>query len=192
MVSQGELANVETRLRDLIREWERYFAGDRRVPPVKERDSMARWMRTMSESGTPLRSAEAFRLGQLQQRFATYSQLWERMLREREEGRVVRPVVPGAGGADSATSPQSSSSSASANAPRTETVHQGEDDLYRTYLEARRSLGQEARVSRKAFEAQIESQRQRLRERMGKDVQFRVVVEGGKVKISARRSTGES
>jgi hypothetical protein len=189
MVSQGELTRLETRLRDLIREWERYFAGDRRVPPIKERDSMGRWLRTLAESGEPLRSADAFRLGQLQQRFATYSQLWERMLREREEGRVVRPVVPG----QASTPPPSSSAAASSgNGSEAAPVHSRKNDLYGSYLEARRSLGQEARVSREAFEAQIESQRQRLKDRMGNDVEFRVVVEGGKVKISARRSNDRS
>ena len=193
MVSQGELVNLEKRLRDLIREWERYFAGDRRRPPLRERDSMTRLLRTLSEGGESMRSADAFRLSQLQQRFATYSQLWERMLREREEGRVVRPVIPGSARQE-APAPQAATSAApaSGNGPPTASVHRGDEDLYLKYIEARQSLGHQARVSREAFEAQIETQRQRLEERMGTDVQFRVVVEGGKVKISARRQGGGS
>jgi len=174
----GELTMLENALRDLITKWERFFAGDLRVPPHIERERLARRLRVLSERPTK-RSAERFRAEQLQHRFMAYSQNWERMLREREEGRAagaVRPPgSPPDGGhpasVDRATEPPS---------------------LYDRYVEARRALGENVTVDRGAFESQLATQRARLEQQLGHGVEFDVRVEGGKVKLAARRAGGRS
>ncbi len=172
----GELTMLENALRDLITKWERFFAGDLRVPPHTERARLARRLRVLAERPTK-RSAERFRAEQLQHRFMAYSQNWERMLREREEGRgpgAVRPTGTPPDVGDPAS------------------VHRATEppSLYDRYVEARRALGENVTVDRGAFESQLATQRARLEQQLGQDVEFDVRVEGGKVKLAARRAGG--
>lgn len=174
----GELTMLENALRDLITKWERFFAGDLRVPPHIERERLARRLRMLAERPTK-RSAERFRAEQLQHRFMTYAQNWERMLREREEGRTPGTARPG--GPVPASNP---------DGERPASVHSatGPAALYERYVEARRALGEEVAVDRGAFEAQLAAQRERLEQKLGHGVEFDVRVEGGKVKLAARRA----
>jgi hypothetical protein len=168
-----QLAMVEGALQKLIRDWERFFAGDLRVPPHGERERLARRLRLLAEDHEGSR-AERFRLEQLQHRFMTYAANWERMLREQEEGRG-RSVAA----LRAASSP---------NGPAASSVDEATDvDLYDRYVSAKREHGAEVAVDREAFEAQIERQRSKLRDKLGRDVEFDVVVEDGKVRLAARR-----
>lgn len=186
----GQLTIVENALQRLIKEWERFFAGVRKTPPVGERERLTRRLRVLTDEGAG-RHAEQFRLEQLQSRFQSYSMMWERMLREREEGRtahgyLARDATPP--DARSSTSPGASDAAARANAGAPANVDDGGvDTLYDRYVEARRELGQGSRVDRETFAAQLEAQRSRLEGRLGGPVRFEVVVDGSKVKLAARR-----
>lgn len=189
----GQLTIVENALQQLIKEWERFFAGVRRTPPVGERERLTRRLRVLTEEGAG-RHAEQFRLERLQGRFQSYSMMWERMLREREEGRTFQgylardvspPEVP------SPTSPPSGGGPVQANAGAAANVDDGGvSALYDRYVAARRELGQGSRVDRETFAAQLEAQRRQLEGRLGGSVQFEVVVDGSKVKLAARRAAG--
>lgn len=78
----GRVEQLERELRDLILQWERFFSGDRKEPPQKEREALNRRLRLLAEHGSGSRAVQ-FRFEQLQHRFATYNALWERQLRER-------------------------------------------------------------------------------------------------------------
>ena len=186
MKLDAELNRIDQAIRDLILEWERFFAGDRKVPPQSERKALERRLRGLSERAN--RSAERFRLEQLQHRFMTYSQNWERMLREREEGRGRSVAALRAARGSRPAPPPARRPDTSAAA----SVDSGGSDLYDRYVEARQQVGQAGRVDREAFTAQIESQRARLEERLGSGVTFDVVVEGDKVKLAARRSDSKA
>jgi hypothetical protein len=101
------------------------------------------------------------------------------VLREREEGRRREPVAPVAEGVP-APSPNIP--------PPTSVDSGGEDDLYDRYVAAKRELGQEIGVDRVGFQRQLETQREQVEARLGEGVRFEVVVDGGKVKLAARRS----
>jgi hypothetical protein len=177
----NQISTLERALRDHIARWERFFAGDLRVPPVDERERIARRLRWLGEQSTT-RHEDRFRITNLQHRFQSHSQNWERMLREREEGR----------GRFSAPEPQEPPPPVPAPTPPDATppaaVHGDEpSDLFARYAAAKRSIGQEVAIDRTAFDGQIEKQREALAERLGGDVRFDVVVEDGKVKLAARR-----
>ncbi len=176
-MAQGEeIAALEQRLQRLIREWERFFSGDLRVPPQVERDLLGQRLRQLTETPTQ-RAAERFRVEQLQHRFMTYATNWERMLREREEGRMRIPV--GKGQAPVAEPP---------NVAGGGSVHHPEDgSLYDRYVAARQRTGERVTVDKAAFDARIEAQRRQLEEKLGHEVRFDVVVKGDKVKLAARR-----
>jgi len=171
-----DITKVENDLRKLVRLWERFFAGDLRVPPQLELDRYGNRLRSLSGKQMQ-RRADQFRFEQLQHRFMSYATNWERMLREREEGRG---RFAGAG-----TLRQS--------APPPDTVGSGSVDtsenglLYDRYLAAKREVGQEVAIDRASFESQMASKKTKLAARLGEDIQFDVLVEDGKVKLAARR-----
>jgi hypothetical protein len=171
------IARLENDLQKLIRDWDRYFAGDLRVPPNLEQDRFANRLRSLS--GQQLqRRADQFRVEQLQHRFMTYATNWERMLREREEGRG---RFAGAGrGFRAHHASTNVRESGSVNPPEKES-------LYDRYVDVKRKHGQKVAVDRATFDAQMAAKRKKLASRLGEDVQFDVLVEDGKVKLAARR-----
>lgn len=171
-----QIAFLDRVLQEHIRKWERFFSGVEKVPPQTERERINRRIRLLSEQ-TINRRADQFRLEQLQHRFQTYSANWERMLREREEGRSLRdhtnPSLP---------APES------ANAPSAAPVDLTEEEaLFDRYRRAKAEHGADVKVDRETFDAQIASQRQRIEERLGRKVRFEVQVEDGKVRVVARK-----
>ena len=177
-----QLAIVERALQTLIRDWERFFAGDLRVPPHDDGDRLGRRLRLLAESSAGSR-VERFRLEQLQHRFQSYLQNWERMARDREEGRA----RAGAAGRPGLELPPA------ANAAAARAVHdQGGPTLYDRYVAAKLALGLAVGVDREAFEAQLVAQRERLRPKLGDDVLFEVLVEDGKVRLAARTNRARS
>jgi len=179
-----QLTMVERAMQTLTRDWERFFAGDLRVPPHDDGDRLGRRLRLLAENSGGSR-VERFRLEQLQHRFQTYLQNWERMLREREEGRARTGAgsrVPAAEGARPA---------ANGGAPGAVDA-QGTLTLYDRYVAAKRALGLAVGVDREAFEAQLQAQRDRLRPKLGDDMSFEVLVEDGKVRLAARANRARS
>lgn len=170
---------LERDLREQVKNWERFFSGGLRVPPEVERARFAQRLRSLAEQGFN-RRADQFRVEQLQHRFMTYSQNWERMLREREEGRSVRPEGVGS----HVTHPQVEE----ANGPTLTSVEPaGGGSLYDRYVSAKRQLGLDVRLNRLEFDRQLEQQRAELQQKLGREVQFEVRVEDGKVKLAARK-----
>jgi hypothetical protein len=171
------VAQLERWLVELARKWERFFAGDRQValPPERERAALERRLQELSRNEG--RSAfEKFRMEQLLHRFSTYKQLWQRMLRDREEARVsvggVRralnenpaSVVPG-GGED----------------------YQG---VFSRYLDALRRVGKSAPVEFDGFRHALEQQRKQLESRGAMVEGFEVVEDAGSVRVRARVRRG--
>jgi hypothetical protein len=172
------IALVENALRDLIRDWERFFAGDLKVPPQAKHDRISTRLRSLSQEPMQKR-ADQFRLEQLQHRFMAYAVNWERMLREREEGR---------GRFGAAVPAKAEETRAVANARAAASVEKRTgDSLYDRYVAAKHEHGEELKTDRAAFEAQIEAERAKLEKRLGDKVRFEVLVENGKVKLAARR-----
>jgi hypothetical protein len=183
-----QIGMLEKALSDLIKDWERFFAGIRKTPPNDERERLERRLRHLADN-PPRRSADAFRVQQLQHRFRTYAMNWERMLREREEGRgrsigMVRAQARAAR-ATPQTPPRPNVSAAAA------VDESGSDALFERFVAAKQEAGEVAGVKREAFEAQIKEQRNKLEARFGCKVRFDVVVDGGKVKLAARKGTAK-
>lgn len=187
------MAALERELQGLILEWERFFNGDRRLPPQAERASLQRRIRQLEDRAF-LRGAARFRLNQLQHRFSSYSALWERQLRQREEGRRIashagRRVETVTGRAETAETV----SAAGGSPPRPNDPGPGSVKrdvtvgLYEKWRAAKAEAGEPVRLSLDAFRAQLERQRKALEERLGGRVVFDVVVRDGRAKLVAKR-----
>jgi len=195
----GDIGRAEKALQELIKDWERFFSGIRKTPPQNERDRLSRWLRRLAEHHQQSRRrADQFRVEQLQHRFMSYSQLWERLLREREEGRgrsigvlratSERPPEPGSQPEREQPTPQPNDS---APAPVDDSAT-GVAALYERYVAAKESIGQEVGVDLEAFAEQVAAQQESLESRFGSGVSFDVVVEGAKVKLAARKTVARS
>jgi hypothetical protein len=167
---------LERALQEHIRKWERYFSGVDRVPPIDEKDRINRRVRMLAEQ-TVNRRAEQFRIEQLQHRFMTYSQNWERMLREREEGRSAQPHT------DSELRRP-----VTANAGQAKSVeNDDESTLFDRYQSAKSERGIDVGVDRATFDKQIAEQREKIEKRLGRKVRFDVQIEGDKVRVVAKK-----
>jgi hypothetical protein len=174
-----KIAILERALQEHIRKWERYFSGVDRVPPEDEKKRINRRIRKLAEQ-TVNRRAEQFRIEQLQHRFMTYSQNWERMLREREEGRAVQPHTD----AELRRSPAANAAGAG-SVDKTE-----EGSLFDRYRTAKAERGLDVGVDRETFDRQIDEQRKKIEERLGRKVRFDVQIEGDKVRVVAKKKKG--
>jgi hypothetical protein len=173
-----QIVLVENALRDLIRDWERFFAGDLRVPPQAKHEVIDRRLRHLAGE-TIKRRPDQFRLENVQHRFTTYAANWTRMLREREEGRGRFAAADGRQPAP-APSETNADSTGSVSTP-------GNGNLYDRYVAAKRERGLEVNVNREQFESQLASEQKKLETRLGHAVRFEVHVQDGKVKLAARK-----
>ena len=176
---EQKIRMLERDLKDQVKNWERFFSGRLRVPPVVEKARFAQRLRTLAEQ-TFNRRADQFRVEQLQHRFMSYSSNWERMLRDREEGRLARDTK--------VSSPVTQPHVEETNGPTVTSVDpSGRRSLYDRYVSAKRQLGLDVRMGRSEFDQQLDRQREQLQEKLGRQVQFEVRVEDGKVKLAARK-----
>ena len=89
MTPQQRIERLEAAIRDLQIEYEKFFNGARDTPPAERAEAVRaeiRFLRNANMRGV----ADNWRLGQAEARFATYSELHNRRLRQREEGRGPR------------------------------------------------------------------------------------------------------
>ncbi len=171
-----QITMLEGVLQKHIRKWEMYFSGVERVPPQDERERINRRIRLLAEQ-TVNRRAEQFRIEQLQHRFMTYSQNWERMLREREEGRS----------AQSQADHEIRSTEAANDTPTSSVDKAEESSLFDRYRAAKSERGLDIGVDRTTFDQQIAEQRKKIEERLGRKVRFDVQIENDKVRVVARK-----
>ena len=170
------IAILERALQEHIRKWERYFSGVDRVPPQDEKERINRRIRQLAEM-TVHRRAEQFRIEQLQHRFMSYSQNWERMLREREEGRAVKPHTD-----HELRRPVAANAAGPSSVDTTD-----ESTLFDRYRTAKTERGLDVGVDKETFDKQIAEQRKRIEQRLGQQVRFDVQIEGDKVRVVAKK-----
>jgi len=181
------ITNLENNLATLIREWDRFFCGDRKVPPVSERLALERGLRRLVEHPARQRALQ-FKVEQLQHRFMTYAQMWERMLREREEGRGTF-ALKRAAGATLPPPPPPPLPRTEPDKPAAASVDKGsrEETLFDRYIAARQQVGQSTSIDKQVFSSQIAEKQKKLEAKLGNKVKFDVVVEDGKVRLAARK-----
>jgi hypothetical protein len=200
-----KLEKLETELKELRAKYDLYFNGIERIPPQKFHDDFDRSMRRLStvrSHNTGLR----FRFQNLQASYITTKQYWTRMIRQLEDGTSRRdkfrvklrygdtkagPVGKGSDGAakeEKAAVPVSEDSVYSfADEPtKPKPKPDPHRQVYENYIKAKKMAGENATVSYEKLKASLEKQREAIKKKYNaRDVQFKVVVEGGKAKIKA-------
>jgi hypothetical protein len=181
-----ELTDVERNLNALATELQRleaaynmFFAGRLPRPPLESRSRVEAMFKRLDRSaieGVALR----FRYSTLQARYAAFTDLWERGLRAREEGRAgpfsTRTPAPSPG-AERVLHVASFSNPAS----EIDRVQQ----LYEALADARRATG-EAPVPFHRFADTIRQRVADLRATGAREVAFRLTEKDGKVVLTAK------
>ncbi len=184
---ERELRRLEAELKKLEAEYNMYFAGQLPRPPFESRSRMdaliRRWDRSYIQS-----YSDRFRFNTLQARYAMFTDLWDRGLRAREEGRPgpfahKRPAAP-----------------ATPAAPEDRIVHvttfqdpkkelERVHELYDRLMDARREVGEDA-VPFHKFVDLVNQQVTKLRSAGSPEVAFRVAITKGKVGLTVRALKG--
>jgi hypothetical protein len=184
---QRVLPRLEAELKRLEAEYNMFFSGRLPKPPWETRNRVVSMVRQYDRVYIT-NTGDRFRFTTLQTRFQTLTELWDRGLRAREEGRAgpfsrkrVEPPSPSKQPEDRILHV------ASFKDPVRELDKLTE--LYESLAEARREVGKEP-VPFHRFADLVKDQVKKLREHGGKEVAFRVALKNGKVNLTARSLTG--
>ena len=201
MSNESDLKGVDDGIRKLRVEYELYFSGQRKRPPDDERRALDQLVRRLGTAAFRS-SAERFQYGNVIGRYNLYCELWEKQLREREEGprdpRKRRAALSGQ--MPTASTQQVSVAPAAApappaNAPQRNTVEvkvgidneESSRQIYEKYVAARESSGEGAGVPFDRFRKLIDDQVVALARKTGSvAIEFDVKLADGKVKLVAK------
>lgn len=178
-----ELNLLENSIRQLKRDYELFFAGQSKRPPTddfkKIEQSVKKWGVTQGFT-----FAQRFRYNTITARFSSYSDLWSKQLRMKEEGRL-----PGMSTRQE-MKPRPAAPAAPVAAPVAQKVpaESGMERVFKDYVSAREKTGENnATINLQKFSQQIAAQKESLISKYNcKDVEFYVTVENGRTKLKAK------
>jgi hypothetical protein len=180
-----ELDELDEAIAGLQVLYEKYFLGIDRRPPEQERKRVSgkiREMRTAMVRNTALK----FRINSLFAKLISFERMWDRTLREIEEGTYKRDVFKAKMHMKERTEEKPKEKKPEAPPPP-----QISDDhlrrLYDTYLVAKKRCGEPTDgISYDSMASRIRSQVPQLLEKhKARNIEFKVVIKGGKAVLKA-------
>jgi len=200
MSTEGDLDQLETMLRQLQIEWEKFFGGVEKKPPNELRARVDAIVKRYAY--TEIRNnTERFRYQALSSRFNTFNELWNKRMRAIEEGRPLglhgRAAIAAAGTAGGLSAAAGAAAAArQAAAPgaggefRVRSAEKDESAvraLYEKFLQARQEAGEKGTVKFDNFQKLISQQASRIMADKGAQaVDFRLETKEGKVSLKAK------
>ena len=179
---ERELQALAVQLKKVEAEYTMYFSGRTGRPPIESRAALDRAFKRVSRSSFE-NSITRFQFATLQARYSSFSDLWDRGVRAREEGR---------GGPFMRQPSDAAQTPASEDVVHATAFHdpvQEMDklrDLYDALMDARRDEGHDA-VPFHKFASMVREQVRTLQDKHpGDEVWFRVTRQAGKVSLTAR------
>jgi hypothetical protein len=176
---ERELQQLAGDLKRLEADYTAYFGGRLNRPPLETRARVEAAIRRL-DRGAFDQLAQRFRFQTLQSRYATFAELWDRHLRQQEEGRPSLPAArrePAPAGEPDRVLHDAEI----ADAAQMDRV----EELYTALVDARRDCGQQPLPFHR-FAQIVREQLQQFHEDGAVDVRFRVAVREGKVRLTAR------
>ncbi len=178
---------LENKLLQLKVDYDQYFLGSRPREPVMLRGEVQKLIAMYSNQAIQ-NTALRFKFGSICSRYQAYKRQWTEVLRQIEAGTYSRHRFKAelhererhADPIPDAAAPKASAAAAPAG-----------DALFRAYVEACRSCGQDVKgLTPAKLEGILAKQREQLRSRFGDGaaVTFRVAIEDGKAKLKASRA----
>jgi hypothetical protein len=179
---QKDLQLLAAALKQLEAEYNMFFAGRLPRPPWETRNRVQRLVKKW-DRGNLQSAADRFQFDTLQRRFQTFSDLWDRGLRSREEGRAGPFAAPPPRPQPPPKPAQQVVHATSFQDPMREMdkLH----SLYDSLMDARRDVGEDV-VPFHRFAALVKDQVAKARGDGAGEVGFRVTVSEGKVNFTVR------
>jgi hypothetical protein len=171
-----DMEQLKRQMKQLEIEYEQWFTGVIPRPPWESRNAVEAIIRKYNRN--PPRSVADNSVFQMHQaKFNTYSEMWNRRTRLKEEGKL--PTGEELPGGRRAAPPPSAPAEEKRDKFR---------DVFESYVAARQKAGQSTGgLSFASFRRQLEKQSDLLRNQRGfKDVDFGVSTKNGKVSLVAR------
>jgi len=177
-----ELNDLDEGMSGLQVLYEKYFLGIDRKPPDQERKRIsekARELRTRSISNTALK----FKVNTLFAKLISFERMWDRTLREIEDGTYKRDVFKAKLRAGDRDEPRTGPVKPAAPSISDANLRR----LYDTYLVARKRCGEATDgLTFDSMAARIRSQVPELMQKhKAKNIEFKVVIKGGKAILKA-------
>jgi hypothetical protein len=176
---ETELNLVDKRITSLRIEYERFFAGDLKLPPLETRRRLEEKLKSLG-NGEIERAADRFRLQTIESRYNSLRELWEKRLKAREEGIRLRGRVEAAA-AEAALN-------AAAASPVKPVKRVDMTPLFQRYVSAREALGEDVgKLKYERFEELVRKQAEEIRKKTGcKRLLFEVQTVDGRVRLVGR------
>jgi hypothetical protein len=181
VTTEEELARLEDNIRRLKIEYDTYFSGGQPRPPHDTVFRVESTIKKFSDNTARLNFGQRFKFNQLMQKYAVYSDLWRRRLKEKEEGRGRYAAQPRPG---EEKAPDGAFRIVCSNP---EKEKEKVDELLKAMIEAKRQVGERVdNIDPLQFSKFVGDKTRQLKESLGcEKVQFSVSVEGGRVKFKA-------
>ncbi|MEM1245428.1 MAG: MXAN_5187 C-terminal domain-containing protein [Acidobacteriota bacterium] len=170
MRTNQELDRLDQQLKELRIEFEKYFNGANDLPPGELQSHISQALRRLRTAVKG--SVDNFRLNSLEARFNSYNEMFNRRVRDVEEGRAhIRRAAPIRTGPDAYAGVLVESSIGEIAAAA----------LYKGLYEG------SSKVDLGSFQGYLNKQAAAIRSKTGcTQVQFRLAEEGGKTKLKAK------
>jgi hypothetical protein len=181
VTTDEELNKLEDNIRRLKIEYEAYFSGGQPRPPHDTVFRVDTTIKKLNDGTAKLSFGHRFRFNQLVQKYAVYSDLWRRKLKEKEEGR-------GAFGVQRrAVEERPADGSTRVVCANPEQEKEKVDQLLKAMIEAKRQVGERVdNIDPYQFGKFVSEKTRQLKESLGcEKVQFSISVEEGRVKFKA-------
>ena len=169
----------------LDRDFNFYFTGRERVPPLKALEKLKREVSMLMKSGEDSKnSAERYMIMSFIQKFTTYRTKWEKGVKDIEEGRAApgKNFFGGLGNISRDFKDLTLQEKDNA-AFRTASVI---DEAAAKYVEINKKISGKT-VSKEAVSKMLEKRIDDIRKKVGDKFRFNVFVEDGKVKIKPEK-----
>jgi hypothetical protein len=181
LTTDEELNKLEDNIRRLKIEYEAYFSGGQPRAPHDTVFRVDTAIKRLNDGMTKLSFGHRFRFNQLVQKYAVYSDLWRRKLKDKEEGRgsfaTPRRVAE--------EKPADGTTRVVCSDPDKE--KDKVDQLLKAMIDAKRQVGERAdNIDPYQFSRFVSEKMRQLKQSLGcEKVQFSISVEEGRVKFKA-------
>jgi len=204
-----DLSQLERDIRTLKIEYEQYFGGGRKRPPTDTQWRVDTVVRRYNERIGELKFAQRFRFNNLSQSYAKYCDMWRKKTAQKETGfeqhhfgaaaKAIEAERAHAAAEWAAAHPESHENGKGTKKSPPKAFAAAFSDpekemdkvqlLYKKLIEARDLTGESAGApSLRDFERFVKQKTQSLKEKGGREVEYTVSVEAGRVKLKARVS----
>lgn len=197
MAIDDELNVLEDQLRRLKVEYDMYFGGGSKKPPVEIEWKVKTLLKRYSD-GARMNYAQRFRYTTLQQRYALYNALWQQKLLIKEEGyRRPQDAVLGIQGIRTDEEHEAAKElkhhgSATEGRPFSMLFSDDSDQkqvesLFEALTEARKKTGEKSAASLDSFKKFVKQKTSQLQKEYNcKAVEYTVELQGGQAKLKAK------